>query len=215
MSKATAQRSLLFTGNIHRSPTASMDNSQVAFIDKQGFVRIYNINSKTTSDPLSDKTFASVLYTGNGNLIACSDGSLYRLSDGETTLIGSGNDPTFYAPDTFLYVTASGSTSRIMRADDYEPADNVLATISGHGRIYFPSIERSTGRMCYSILLGGSFLVHGFEPDEGTHTLHTSTRSRALITAPDHILMTGSGGTLHASDFSGTLYYPFIPEVGP
>jgi hypothetical protein len=214
----TARRIREWEAPVAASPSQSILGDKLVFVAVDGTLKYINFLTNQIVHSYSDDIYESVVYPGRDPVVvACRNDSLFMVDEANSTtsFLGLGYDPVFYLEDHIICVVQVPGACQIVQYVDLESPGAPHISISTNARVHFPSVDRSTAKLAFTLETLEGFSVEGGYSNGGHRRIQTSKKNRALFAGPDLILYTGPDGRLYATDFEGTINYPFIPEGDP
>jgi hypothetical protein len=209
---ANPVREKILYGHSYHSPTVNFDDKTVAYLDS-GIVNYYDFSLDSGYVYDSGTTFNSLMYINEDILLAGRSDSFFIVYDsGQSYFLKTGRDPTFTAPDTFVYIDRTDSIHYhiIKYGLPFSPNPETLLTLETTAWPRWPSYHAPSNRIVYGLEYYHQKFIYTFRPgDSSFFFLDSSTYSKPLILKDNLIIYTGPDGRFYKTDSQGVTTAPF------
>jgi len=212
------RREQLLAGAAMHSPSASFDRSTVAFL-AGGVLNYLDAGDESSSPAGVPLSLQTVIYINDSMLVGCSGTRLYLVNSGDSTFseVGTGTDPTFYAPDQFIALLAVQTGSYLILKFTVRFLDGEISTtidtldaLTSNGRIRWVSLDPGGSRYVYVEQLDEENRVTtGQVGSSVRYSIATTDYLKPCMLGFNKLIYSGPDGRFYQSTFDGSTQSPF------
>ncbi len=210
------KREKILYGHTYHSPSVNFDNKLVAYLDAN-IINYYNFSLDSHYVLDSSSYYESIFYVSNDVLLGNRFDSIFVIDEtGFSYFLLEGRDPTYVAPDSFVYLSGEDSVFSILLKNVVLPnLPETLVTIStGTALPRWPSLHSVSGRLAYGIEFSQQKFIYTIgQSDTGFVFVDSSDYSKPLLLRENLLIFTGPDGRFYQSDAHGNKTVPFI-DIG-
>lgn len=208
----TPVREKILHGLNYHSPTISLDNNTIAYLDS-GKINYYRMSDMAKWTSAVADSFESILFVSDSVILANRNDSLFLVDEAEKAsafwIIGW--DPTLVSRDTFVYFVGTDSAYHIVKNNLYNIHPETLFTVATTAWPRWPSFDPESNHLAFEIERFHQKFIYSAEVAADTFIfIDSSEYSKPYILNHNLIIFTGPDGRFYQSDFYGTKSVPFI-----